>query len=121
MSQPLGQKLKELAKLKASPTLPKATMTKLAQIVSELEPLLEVRADIVHSLRRIINFDGQTAALYLNASQAAENYPKARVMTLAQHDKLVSEIKRQNDALAALEPKPQPSPPRPAPAAAAGP
>jgi len=120
-SRPLGQKLKDLAALKASPTLPKKTKSELERFASELTPLLEVRADIVHAKRRGINFDGQPAALYLNASQADEAYPKARIMTLEKHDELIKEINQRTKALSALKPTPPPSPPRPAPAAAAGP
>jgi hypothetical protein len=110
----LGQKIEALKAVKPSPTFSKVRHSSLQAEIIKFEIATQVRNDIVHSILRIIDLE-EPVALYCNARQKDKDYPKSRIMTVKDHDRLVA------DAIRLTKIINPPSPPPPSPGAAAGP
>jgi hypothetical protein len=109
----LGQRLDKLGELKPSSKLSKSIHKGLAEQLDAIRPLVPVRNDIVHSHQQIVELD-QAVSIYVNVANSDDAYPKVRMLTLAQHHTLVSEVCRHVEGLN------PPSRPQPSPGAAGG-
>ncbi len=113
-TSPLSQKLDHLKWVKPGPKLAKAKLKAVNEAVDIFRHALPLRADLVHSVLRVVEIDGPTA-LYVNAANCSSESLNGRLMTMVQHEALA---KRANDFAEVFSP---PSPRPPSPDATSGP
>ena len=114
-----GKKLKALREAKPSPKLSTATKSKLISLLTEFAPHYEVRGDVAHSSMHIAEVDGELCACFVNPKNADNFSTTARVITLAQLERLNADVAKIGRDLAKLTPPS--SPPPPSQGAAGGP
>lgn len=101
----LGQRLDALRKIKANPQLSKAKLTILGDLVTRLTELNRLRGDVVHARMWVAPLGGEVRACFVNSLEAAEEFPSARLLTLAQCDSVGRELREIAQRLTAWEPK----------------
>lgn len=88
----LKQKIDRFRASKASPQLSRESKRKAQQLLDKLEPLAEIRADIVHARLRVIGWDGEVRAAFLNARRLCDRAPLVRVLTRQEFSDLAKEL-----------------------------
>ena len=116
-----GQRIEELRKIKANPQLSKPRVAEIVGMAERLGKLNELRADIVHSHMRVAPIDGQTQACFINSRNCGQEFQSARLLTLEQFGKLITELANSALQVAKLGPNPPASPPPPSPGGATDP
>jgi len=120
-AEPFKQKIMLIQKVAAGPAYSKARKKATDQLAAELETLLALRADIVHARMQFAQIDGAALACFMNAREAGDTAPVARLMTyeaLRSLGKRVIEIANQRGR---SQVNPASSPPPPSQAVAIGP
>lgn len=92
-NEPFKQRLKDFQKAEKTHLIAKSNYTKRDQIAVAVDALLSVRADIVHSEMRIANVNGEPTAFFVNAKDAAAEYPCTRLLSLNQFKELIYKTK----------------------------
>lgn len=95
---PLGQKLELLVGLKPSATLSKAKTKIVTDAAIKAQSLCEIRNDLVHSRMQFVA-GHPNIAIYINVRAINQAYPKARVLTVDQHNNLANEAKSITDRI----------------------
>ena len=118
----LGQRIDALGKIKASPAIPKALISRLRTYHARLALLNELRCDVVHSRMGVAPIAGEMCAYFINSREAGAEFVSARLLTLDQMIALASELRRLAQSLSMLVmPSQAALPQRPSPGATAGP
>jgi hypothetical protein len=116
---PLASRLQKLDGAKPSPNLSKSNASNLQKISGSSAELLTMRAWIVHSTMSVGQRDGHSAALFRNADDAARGLPIYLVMTRADFETSLKDLRSRTSQLNNfLSPC---APPRPKPGEAGGP
>ena len=114
----LSQRLNALAAIKPSHRCSKADVEKLASLKNECEPLLRLRASIVHSEMMEGCLGTEPVAFFQNVADARAGIPLYAVLTAAEFERTQKAIRALAQKFAAISPS---SPPPPKKAAAGGP
>lgn len=77
-----GQKLDKLAKAKANPQLPKASISKLPLLLKRCETICALRNDIVHSRLQMAVIGEEHRACFVNLRECESSGQTARIFTL---------------------------------------
>ena len=118
----LSQKIQVLRATKPTPQYSRAKRAQVLPLLDQLEPLLALRNDIVHSAMRIANIDGDPHASFRNVRTATEPTGLARLITLDQFETVRRDVHRfAIELLSPIPPNPASSPPPPSPDATADP
>ena len=120
-TEPFKQKIGMVKKLPANPQYSKARKLEVDNLASELESLLALRADIVHSPMQIALIDGTAFACFVNAKEAGENAPFARLLGYNALKAVARQVLQIANKLAETKINPASSPPPPSPGAAGDP
>jgi hypothetical protein len=84
----LGRRVEALGKAKASPSLPKADLPKMADWAERTHPFLAQRASLVHAEMELGQFGGHWRAVFANAIDAATGMPTVMMFTVADLNRL---------------------------------
>lgn len=101
---PMGHKVELAKSVKAGPQRSKAIKAATDQALTELEKLLLVRADMVHSRMSVaITTEGQFIAIFRNSKNAHNGYAESLVLSERELGRFVADLsKMSNKVTAAL-------------------
>ena len=122
----LSQLLKKLKVAPASPQLSRVNASKLKDLCEKAAPLLDQRADLVHSQMKVVCSPSECLAIFQNAIDVSAGQPDARVYNTRMMSELADEVQETSSQFDNVRNKstkitPPSSPPLPSPGAAAGP
>lgn len=96
-SEPFKQKLTKLSKLEPTQRYTEAKKARVDQAIAELDHVLSIRADMVHSQLAVVELDGVRKACFRNPVQPGVPGEVARLFTLEEMNslcRLVDELAR---------------------------
>lgn len=88
----LSARITLFRKLEPCSSLSKTNLPKRDKMADELESLLPLRADIVHSRLETVMIGGSVAAKFVNAQHRHEDHPPCRLLFLADIRKLTTKV-----------------------------
>lgn len=80
--EPFGKKIEALKKSKPSPTFTKVAHGAVTKLVADIEPILDLRNDLVHARLQIAKIGEDQRACFINARQCESGTQMARLFSL---------------------------------------
>lgn len=120
--EPFSQRVKAFRTAEKTTLIAKQNLPKRDHIADEIQGLLQLRADVVHSRMELTSIDGTLCASFINVQEMGGLFPTRRILALDDLKQISQMALRLADRISQLNKvNPASSPPPPSPGAAGDP